>query len=65
MFDGLIELVFRLWRAGTELRDSSRVGESDMDRTSRRIVAWVCGGLIALLAVGGLLWWWLVDMSGD
>ena len=49
MIDALIELIASIWRADTELRDSSRLGESRLDRDSRRFVAWLCGGAITLL----------------
>jgi hypothetical protein len=65
MIDGLIEVVIRIWRADTEMRESSVVGESDMDRTSRKMVAWICGGLISLLVVGGLIWVWFVEVGID
>ena len=49
MIDALNELIASIWRADTELRDSSRLGESRLDRDSRRFVAWLCGGAITLL----------------
>jgi len=58
MIDALIELIASIWRADTELRDSSRLGESRLDRDSRRFVARLCGGAITLLlAISGLAWW--------
>jgi MoxR-like ATPase len=56
----LIELVARIWQADSEIRESSVVGESEMDRRSRRFVSWVCGTIIALLVLVGVAWWWLV-----
>ena len=59
----LIGLVARLWWADTEIRESSLVGESELDRKSRKLVAWTCGGTLALLIgaplIGGLVWWWM------
>ena len=58
MIDALIELIASIWRADTELRDSSGLGESRLDRDSRRFVARLCGGAITLLlAISGLAWW--------
>ena len=37
----LIELVARIWQADSEIRESSVVGESEMDRRSRRFVSWL------------------------
>jgi hypothetical protein len=54
----LIELVAGLWQADSELRQRSAFGESEMERGSRRFVAWLCIGLILLLGAGGLAWWW-------
>jgi len=54
----LIELVADIWRADSQIRDRSILGESEMQRRSRRSVAWMCGGIIALLLVAGFLWWW-------
>jgi len=54
----LIELVASLWQADSELRDRSVFGESEMERGSRRFVAWFCIGLILLLAAVGFAWWW-------
>ena len=54
----LIELVARIWRADSEMRDRSLFGESEMEKRSRRSVAWLCGGTIALLVLAGIAWWW-------
>lgn len=51
MLGELIELVLAIWKADSTIRENSLVGESEMDRKSRRWVAILCGGLIALLAV--------------
>ena len=63
MLEALIELVARLWHADSELRDRSLFGESEMDRRSRRSVAWLCGGAIALLILASLAWWWFTQRS--
>ena len=55
----LIEIVARIWRSDSEMRDRSLFGESDMDKQSRRFVAWLCGGTIVLLALAGVLWWFV------
>ena len=58
MLGELIELVARIWEADSEIRDRSLLGESELDKRSRRSVAWLCGGAIALLVLAGVLWWW-------
>jgi hypothetical protein len=54
----LIEFVAQIWGADTEIRDRSILGESEMDRCSRRFVAWLCGSIIFILIVAGFSWWW-------
>ncbi len=49
MIGALIELRATIWRADTEMRDNSLLGESRLDKESRRFVAWLCGGAIILL----------------
>ncbi len=58
MLADLIELVADIWRADSEIRDRSLLGESEWDKRSRRSVAWLCGGTIALLVLAGMAWWW-------
>ena len=58
MLGELIELVARIWEADSEIRDRSLLGESELDKRSRRSVAWLCGGAIVLLVLAGVLWWW-------
>lgn len=57
----LIELGVRLWLADSEIRDRSRLGESELEKRSRRSVAWICGGAIALLLIAALLGTCLAD----
>lgn len=59
MLAELIQLVATIWHSDSEIRDSSLVGESRMDRQSRRLMAWLCGGAIFLLTIAGTAWWWL------
>ena len=61
MFDGLIELVFQVWRGDREMRESSAMGQSEMDRKSGRVVAWICGGLVTVLVVAGIAWTGFVE----
>jgi hypothetical protein len=56
----LIDLVATLWKADEQIRDSSIVGESEMDRHSRKWVSIICGTLIALLGIAGIIWAFLV-----
>lgn len=60
MLDGVIELVSTLWNADRQIRDSSMVGESEMDRRSRRWVSIMCGTVITLLVLAGIIWKCLV-----
>ena len=57
----LIELVARIWDADTEIRDRSILGESELERRSRRFIAWLCGGIILVLMVAGFSWWWITS----
>jgi hypothetical protein len=59
MLAELIALVAALWKADSEIRENSILGESEMDRRSRRWVSILCGTLIALLVVAGLAWVWI------
>jgi hypothetical protein len=61
MLGPLIELIARVWEADSEIRDCSLLGESELEKQSRRSVAWLCGGAIALVVIAGILWAWLVD----
>jgi hypothetical protein len=58
MLDYLIEIVARIWHADSEIRDRSLLGESELDKRTRRSVAWLCSGTIALLVLAGIAWWW-------
>jgi hypothetical protein len=61
MLGHLIELIARIWEADSEIRDRSLLGESELDKQSRRGVAWICGGAIALVIIAAILWAWLAD----
>jgi hypothetical protein len=58
MLDSLIELICQIWKGDSEIRDHPTIGESELDRRSRRLVAWLCGGAIGLLLILGLLLGW-------
>ena len=58
MLAELIEFVATIWKADSEIRDSSLVGESKMDRRSRRWVSLICGTLIFLLVGISITWVW-------
>jgi hypothetical protein len=56
----LIHLVASIWHTDSDMRDRSPMtAGSQFDRDSRRFVAWLCGGIIALLLIASLLWRWL------
>ncbi|HEY2574565.1 MAG TPA: hypothetical protein VGH65_10855 [Verrucomicrobiaceae bacterium] len=59
MIDSLIDLISAIWRADTDLREGSLLGQSELDKESGRFVAWLSGGLITLLTIAGILWWWI------
>jgi hypothetical protein len=61
MFGHLIELIARIWKADSEIRDRSLLGESALDKQSHRSVTWICGGAIALAIIAAILWAWLAD----
>ena len=61
MIGDLIDLIASVWRADSELRGSC-LGESRLDRESRRLVAWLCGGAIVLLLALAALAWWAWDL---
>jgi hypothetical protein len=61
MIDGIIEMILQIWRADSNMREGSVVGESRMDRSSRHYVALICGSLIAVISVIGCVIWWLID----
>ena len=55
----LIHLVASIWRTDSEMRDRSPMtAGSQFDRDSRRFVACVCGGIIALLLIASLVGGW-------
>ena len=58
MLGELIEFVARIWHADSQMRARSLLGESEFDKRSRRFVACLCGGTIALLILAGISWWW-------
>lgn len=58
MWGSLIEIVARIWHADSEIRDSSLLGESELDKQSRRFVAKLCGGAIFLILMAAIGWWW-------
>jgi len=63
LIEALVELIAAIWGADSEIRESSILGESEMDRQSRRLMGWLCGGAITLVVLAGVLWLWLT--GGD
>lgn len=47
----LIRLVRVIQEMDAKMRESSLVGESEMDRESRRLMTWICRGAIAILVL--------------
>ena len=47
----IVEFAARIWEADTRIRDVSSLGESEIERSGRRAVAWICGSIITLLVV--------------
>ncbi len=58
LVESLIELVAGIWRADSELRDNSVFGQSEEDRQNRKWVGWLCGGLILVVVIAGVVWCW-------
>jgi hypothetical protein len=58
MLEELIELVARIWYTDFQIRNRSVLGDSKLERQSRRLVGWLCGGAIGLLVLAGIVWWW-------
>ena len=56
----LIWLVATIWEADSQIRDNSPMTTgSEFDKESRRFVARLCGGIILLVIIAGLVLWWL------
>lgn len=49
MIGSLIRLVRTIQAMDTKVRESSLVGESEVDRQSRLFVTWTCRGIIGIL----------------
>jgi hypothetical protein len=58
MLEELIELVARIWYTDSQIRNRSALGNSKLERQSRRLVGWLCGGAIGLLVLAWIVWWW-------
>jgi hypothetical protein len=54
LLEALGQIIIAIWKADEAVRGSSRVGESEMDRQSRRTLAWVCGSVLTLLILTSL-----------
>ena len=61
IFDTIAELIRLIWQADSDMRDGSRVGQSALDRRSRKFVAWICGIAIVVILSASLLFWWFVE----
>lgn len=61
----MIELVIRVWHADSTIRNQSLLGESPLERKSRRVVAWLCGGALFVLLILGGWWCWWAWKEGD
>jgi hypothetical protein len=61
MFDALADLIRLIWQTDTDVREGSTVGQSPVDRSSGRVVAWICGTAIFLCLVASVLWWWFLE----
>ena len=54
MIEPLIELIAMIWRADKDLRESSLVGQSELDRKAGRFVGCLCVSAIALILLGAV-----------
>jgi len=61
MLEYLIEIIASMWLADSGIRGRSHFGESEIEKRSRRSIAWLCGGTIAVLVLAGVLWWWFTE----
>lgn len=52
----LIDLILSIRKGYEDFQDSSRVGQSPMDRQSRRLVNTICWVLIAMLVIAVVIW---------
>lgn len=57
MIQELIDLIDGLRKSYEDFQDRSVMGQSEMDKQSRRLVRTVCGVLIAMLLLGSGVWW--------
>lgn len=53
----VLEVIAEVWKADRELRSRSRLGESVMERSARRGVAWLCGGVVVVILAIAVGWW--------
>lgn len=51
MIEGLIDLIEMIRKGYGDFQDRSLVGQSEMDRKSRRLVNTICGVLIAVVLI--------------
>ena len=54
----IVEFGARIWQADTRIRDVSSLGESGIERSGLRTVAWICGTVITLLVVAMSFFAW-------
>lgn len=59
MLDPLIDFIQAIWDTDKAMRESGTLGESPLEKESRHLTAWLCGGAITLLMLVSLVWWWL------
>ena len=57
LFEILVDCVVSVWQVDTDARDNSIYDESPMERKDRKLIGWICGSLLVLLIIGGLMWW--------
>lgn len=60
MLEELLQLISTIHDKDRELREGSLLGQSELDRSAGRLVAWICGGLLLLTLAGAMGWWFVV-----
>lgn len=61
MLHELLQLISIVYDKDREMREGSLLGQSELDRSAGRYVAWICSGLLVLILAGALVWWFYFE----